>query len=69
MPKTQREFTHFSSIEPDSSPDLKTYTLPYDPDTVYQTVLLKHAPGSTWGAPGCIHAYWEEGFILDGRTI
>ena len=75
MPKPEIEFTHVSSVtsapltpsDPAKSGDATVRILSYDPETRDQTSILTHPPGSTWGAPVCVHNFWEEAFILEGR--
>lgn len=67
MPKPELEFTPVSSFVQDGPPSLLTQTLSKDAVTGDSTVVLTHAPGSTWGEPVCKHDYWEECYILQGR--
>jgi hypothetical protein len=75
MPKPQIEFTHISTLtsepltplDPPKSGNATIRTLSHDAETGDQTSVLTHPPGSSWGAPVCLHDYWEEAYILEGR--
>jgi hypothetical protein len=75
MPKPEIEFTHVSALtsapltpsDPPKSGNATIRVLSYDPETDDQTSVLFHPPGSSWGAPVCLHEYWEEAYILEGR--
>jgi hypothetical protein len=75
MPKPQIEFTHISALtstpltpsDPAKSGNATVRVLSHDVETGDQTCILTHPPGSSWGAPVCLHDYWEEAYILEGR--
>jgi len=75
MPKPQIEFTHISTLtsepltpsDPPKSGNATIRILSHDAETGDQTSVLTHPPGSSWGAPVCLHDYWEEAYILEGR--
>jgi hypothetical protein len=75
MPKPEIEFTHVSKLtsasltpfDPPKSGNATIRVLSHDPETGDQTSILLHPPGSLWGAPVCLHEYWEEAYILEGR--
>jgi hypothetical protein len=75
MPKPEIEFTHVSVLtsapltpsDPPKSGNATIRVLSHDPETGDQTSVLVHPPGSSWGAPVCLHDYWEEAYILEGR--
>ena len=75
MPKPQIEFTHISTLtsepltpsDPPKSGNAMVRILSHDAETGDQTSILTHPPGSSWGAPVCLHDYWEEAYILEGR--
>jgi hypothetical protein len=75
MPKPQIEFTHISTLtsepltplDPPRSGNATIRVLSHDAETGDQTSVLTHPPGSSWGAPVCLHDYWEEAYILEGR--
>lgn len=75
MPKPEIEFTHVSALtsapltpsDPLKSGNATIRVLSHDPETGDQTSVLLHPPGSSWGAPVCLHEYWEEAYILEGR--
>jgi hypothetical protein len=75
MPKPEIEFTHVSALtsapltpsDPPKSGNATIRVLSYDPETGDQTSVLFHPPGGSWGAPACLHEYWEEAYILEGR--
>lgn len=67
MPKPELEFRPATSFPEKLTSGLSTRTLSSDPTTGDATVLLTHSPGSTWGAPVCSHAYWEEVYLISGR--
>jgi hypothetical protein len=69
MPKPEIEFTHVSAL---TSAQLTQSDPPKSGnatirETGDQTSVLFHPAGSSWGAPVCLHEYWEEAYILEGR--
>lgn len=69
MPKPEIEFCSSLSFAEELTPGLSSRTLSADSVTGDKTVLLTHSPGSSWGAPVCEHAYWEEVYIIEGRIF
>lgn len=69
MPKPELEFTPTVSFATEGSTSLLTQVLSKDAESGDATVMLTHAPGSSWGAPVCSHAYWEECYIVEGRLF
>ena len=75
MPKAEIEFTHVTTLtaapltpsDPPKSGHATIRILSHDARTGDQTSVLYHPPGSSWGAPICMHEYWEEAYILEGR--
>ena len=75
MPKPEIEFTHVATLtpapltpsDPPKSGHATIRVLSHDAKTGDQTSVLYHPPGSSWGAPVCMHEYWEEAYILEGR--
>ncbi|KAF2119668.1 hypothetical protein BDV96DRAFT_642682 [Lophiotrema nucula] len=75
MPKLESEFKPASSIASQASHNgtLTQRVLSHDSDTGDKTVLLAHSPGAKWGnteddeTSTCIHEYWEECYIIEGR--
>lgn len=75
MPKPEIEFTHVSALswapltpsDPLKSGNSIIRVLSHDPEIGDQTSVISHPPGSSWGDPFCMHEYWEEVYILEGR--
>lgn len=67
MPKPEIEFRTSSTFDVTGPAALRTQVLSSDRETGDQTLLLTHAPASSWGEPRCKHEYWEECYILEGR--
>lgn len=67
MPKPELEFTSVSTFPQVGPSTLVTQVLSKDRVSGDSTVMLTHAPGSSWGGQVCQHDYWEECYIVEGR--
>ena len=69
MPKPGIEFTPVASVPKEGPSTLVSQVLSKDAASGDSTVLLTHAPGTSWGGPVCKHEYWEECYIIEGRMF